>query len=219
MSVVPFARQLTAVASPVVFSDTVVNGDAQLPEWFEMPAGGSITFKDGTGTSRTFSDVPAGKAYAIQLREITSSTAIVRVGTNPLNAMAPSAPTAIAASQLGAPDAYGFAVDLTLRVAFTAATTGSADDVTILASAPFGFRILDAMLYVSTAKGSATVTLRSATGGGGSALSDDLSVNATGVVRNASLTASPTVAAAGALYLRRSDRACAGELILRCIKT
>lgn len=220
MSVIPFARQIAA-ATAVNFAADLVNGQPQLPEWFELPDGGSITFVDGSGASRTFASLPAGYRAAVQMRSLTTATGIVRVGTNPMHAMMPSIPSAIGVSQLAgaALDVNAFAPVFELRVPFTAGITGAADDVAVLASAPFGFRILDAMIYVSTAKGSATVTVRSASGGGGSALSDALSVNATGVARNGSLTASPTVAAEGALYLRRSDRACAGELILLCAKS
>lgn len=216
MSVIPFAREFLTVPSAVDFSANLVNGEPQLPEWFELPSGGTIVFKDGTGTSRTFTDLPAGYRMAAQLRELTSCTGVVRVGTNAITAMAPSAPSAIAPGSLAgeAADPDGIAPLLQMRVAFTAGTTGTADDVTILASAPFGFHIVDAFLHVSTAKASETGTLRSATAGGGTALSDAWSTTSTGVVRNSALTAPAAVAAESAIYLRRSDRAFAGTVVL-----
>ena len=56
-------------------------------------------------------------------------------------------------------------------------------------------------------------------GGAGSALSDALSVNATGVIYNTTITGTGTVAAGGSLVLRRSDRACAGEIVVFLVKT
>lgn len=217
-----FTRSYSSIpGGGVDFAATLVLGQPQLPEWFEMPNGGTIVFLDGSGTSVTYSSLPAGARYAVQIRKIVSATDVVRVGTNPMTALSPSVPSSILPSQLAgaASDTLGMAAVIMHRVAFTAGTTGSADDVTVLASAPFGFRIVDVILMISTAKGGATATLRTATGGGGSALSDALSVASTGVVRNASLTASPTVAAAGAIYMRRSDRACAGEVILLLAKS
>lgn len=125
----------------------------------------------------------------------------------------------VAPDDLAVADASGVAPLLVIRKAFTAGITGSADDVSIFsANAPFGFRIVDAWINVATTKSAATVTVRDATAGGGTALSDALSVASSGVVRNTSLTATQTVAKDGSLVLRRSDRACAGELFLLVAK-
>lgn len=216
-----FTREYDSGDLPVDFAATLVLGAPQLPEMFEAPDGGDVSFKDGSNVTVTYTDLPAGYRAAVQVRKLLSSTGRVRVATNPMNAQVPSVPTSILPSQVAgiAADPNGIAAMMILRVPFTAATTGSADDVTVLASAPFAFRILDTFIYVSTAKGSATATLRSAAAGAGSALSDALSVNGTGVVRNTALTTSKTVAAEGALYLRRSDRDCAGELVLLIAKS
>jgi hypothetical protein len=118
------------------------------------------------------------------------------------------------------PDSMGVSDLLVLRKAFTAGTTGSADDVAVALAVPFGFRIVDVKLVVLTVKAAATVTLRTATAGGGSALSEALSVATAGYVRlGTASTATTTVAAGGNVYLRRSDRACAGELLIELIKT
>lgn len=105
-------------------------------------------------------------------------------------------------------------------------TAGTADDVTIWnANAPFGLRILDAQLRVSTAVGGSSAALRTASGGGGSVVLPDpaastqtFSTAATGVLEDLA-TATATVASGGSLFLRRSDRSVVGELVLQCIRT
>jgi hypothetical protein len=102
-----------------------------------------------------------------------------------------------------------------IRKAFTAGGGGSADDVTIYsANAPFTFRIVESYAYVSTGVAVATLTLRNATGGGGSALSDAFAATTTGVKYNSALTATSTISASGTLVLRRSDNGVAGEVIV-----
>lgn len=106
-----------------------------------------------------------------------------------------------------------------VRVAFTAATTGTADDITIFAAnAPCKFRIIDCYLDVTTADSGATGTLYTAAAGGGTACSSALSTTSTGKIRDNITTGTPTIAAGGSLYLRRSDRAFAGEIVLICSK-
>lgn len=109
---------------------------------------------------------------------------------------------------------------LVIRKAFTAGGGGSADDVVLYnATAPFGFRIVDVKLYVSTAVLLSTVTLRNATGGGGSALFAALSSATVGsLVLPTTESASASISAGGTLVLRRSDNGVAGELILYCVR-
>lgn len=117
------------------------------------------------------------------------------------------------------PEASNLATPFVIRVAFTALAAGTADDVTIYnATAPFAFRIVDCFALISTAILATTVTLRSASGGGGSALSSALSSAATGTARNND-TATRTVASGGSLFLRRSDRGVAGEIVIICVRT
>lgn len=107
----------------------------------------------------------------------------------------------------------------TVRVAATAGTPGSADDVTIYsANAPFAFRILDVLWLDSTAIALSSVQLRDTSGGGGSALSSVLTAAVTGTARNND-TATRTVAAASSVFLRRSDRGVAGEIIIIAVRT
>jgi hypothetical protein len=108
----------------------------------------------------------------------------------------------------------------TIRVAFTALATGAADDVTIYsANAPFAFRILNVTFLVSAAIAASTLVLRDTSGGGGAALSSTFDSAATGIAPvTAAWTASSTVAANGSLFVRRSDRAVAGEVIVIAVR-
>lgn len=122
---------------------------------------------------------------------------------------------AIGGKQVGVVDANGLSPLLVIRKSFSAGGGGSADDVTIYgANAPFGFRVVDSWLYVLTAVGGSTCTLRDATGGAGNALSDAFSSAATGKKENTALTATRTIAANGTVVLRRSDNGVAGEVFL-----
>jgi hypothetical protein len=49
-------------------------------QWWQTIAAGTVVFKDGTGTSVTFTGLAAGDAFAIQALEITSAPGDVRVG-------------------------------------------------------------------------------------------------------------------------------------------
>jgi hypothetical protein len=120
---------------------------------------------------------------------------------------------------IAGPETANIAVPFVIRVPFSAAAAGSADDVTIYnAAAPFSFRITDCHVKISTAIGGSTVTLRSASGGAGSALSSALSSAATGTARNND-SDSRAVATNGSLFLRRSDRGVAGEITINCVRT
>lgn len=121
-------------------------------------------------------------------------------------------------STLGIPSAGGLGAPFQVVVPFTAATTGSADDVTVYAATvPFKAVLTEVVVYTSTAVMSSTMTLYSATGGGGTALSSAISTGSTGVARTAITTGAPTVAAGSSIYARRSDRAAAGTLVLTLV--
>lgn len=112
------------------------------------------------------------------------------------------------------------AVPFVIRVPFTAGTQGSADDVAVLAPAnvlPFAVRLLDVEVLTSTAIATSTATLRTATGGTGTALSSALTTAATGRARTTLLT-NELVAASTPMYLRRSDRGAAGEVVITLIR-
>lgn len=102
-----------------------------------------------------------------------------------------------------------------IKVAYTAGTTGAADDITIFAGLPYAVEILDAVLFVTTAASGETITLRTATGGTGTALSSAMSVASAVKVRDAGTSAGlPSVAKGGNIYGRRSDRATAGTAVV-----
>lgn len=84
---------------------------------------------------------------------------------------------------------------------------GGAQDVAIYnADAPYNFQITGVMIDVDTADAGETVQLRTATGGGGSAVTSTMSVNATGMIPTASLD-NNSIAAGGSLFVRHSAAA------------
>jgi hypothetical protein len=111
--------------------------------------------------------------------------------------------------------ASGLSVPFVLRAAYSAAAAGTADDVTVTAAAPFQFRILDIWVRTSTAIAASTIQLRTATGGGGSTLSDAISTGAVGMARTNSGSGF-AILANQAVYARRSDRGVAGAIHLLC---
>jgi hypothetical protein len=120
-------------------------------------------------------------------------------------------------SIFGTPTSTG--VPFIIHFTFAAGGGGAADDVTVFsANAPFNFRILECWLVTTTAVGGSTVQARTATAGGGTALSTAMSSTATGKTSDNSTT-TPTVAASGSLILRRSDSGVSGEFIAMCFRT
>lgn len=122
----------------------------------------------------------------------------------------------LAGSEEQIADAQGLGSELVIVKAFIAGTPGSAGDIVLYDGSttklPYAVRITDTVLITSTAISGKTGTLRSAAAGAGSALSDALTMAATGVARDATKTASATVAAGAGLWLRLSDIGCAGEV-------
>lgn len=113
------------------------------------------------------------------------------------------------------------ASDFTLLIWFdpTPAGAGSPDDVEIFnANVPFNLVIKDAFFICLTAVVGATCTLRSATGGGGSALSSALSAGAIGTSRNNLTTIMPLVVSGTSIYVRRSDANTGGQLVMTCYR-
>lgn len=105
---------------------------------------------------------------------------------------------------------------------FTAGAGGSADDVTIFnANAPFAFRILKTLPYISGNLAANTIELRTAAGGAGTALSStfDSTLATEDPAITTPITATTTIAANGSIFIRRSDSAIAGEIICLCVKT
>ena len=100
--------------------------------------------------------------------------------------------------------------------AVTAGAGGAADDVTIYnANLPFRMRIVDAYFLTTAGEaGGRTVTLRSAAVGAGTAYTSAITCTATGKAFD-NITTAPAVAAQNSsLFLRRSDSAIAGVLVI-----
>lgn len=107
---------------------------------------------------------------------------------------------------------------MVIRKAFTAGTPGTADDVTVFAvnTLPAKMRVVDAHAFISTAIGATTVALHTAAAAGGTLLGT-LSSAATGRFdMTGTATAVATPGASAGLFLRRSDRGVAGEVIILC---
>lgn len=87
--------------------------------------------------------------------------------------------------------------------------------------APCSFRVLDAILYTTTATGGGQVVTVSQTvpGGATTNVTSALSANAVGMVRNNALTGPVTVAAGNYMTATRTNHDVAGELVLICMKT
>lgn len=116
----------------------------------------------------------------------------------------------------------GIANTFAIYSSFVAGAGGSADDVTVYnANAPFAFRILKTHVYISTAVGGSSIQARSASGGGGSALSTLFAADVAteSPVLTTPITATQTVAANGSLFIRRSDSGIAGEFVFLCLRT
>lgn len=103
----------------------------------------------------------------------------------------------------------GLASIIEVTVPFIAGGGGAPDDVVVLNPVPFNSRVLDVTLLISTAVVGSTATLRTASGGGGTALSSVLSTAATGTVRNNDTATRTTTLG---FFLRRSDSGVAGTI-------
>lgn len=117
------------------------------------------------------------------------------------------------------PDSTAFSQQIILRYPYSVVGAGADDVVIFNANAPFNFAIVDMMIYVSTAVALSTGTLRTATGGGGTAISDALSTGSTGIDRLASRTTVPSISTNGTLVFRRTSGNTAGEVVLTVVKT
>jgi hypothetical protein len=123
----------------------------------------------------------------------------------------------LGAAQL-APPAADLAVPFVIGpVAFTT-VIGGADDVLIYGDAEFGFKILDVTVHLTTNPAGQTVQLRTATGGGGSALSSSFPTDNTGTIRNND-TQTRNVVAGGDIYMRRSTGFPGGTVWILAVRT
>lgn len=116
--------------------------------------------------------------------------------------------------------ASGVGVISVIRATLTGAAPGAADDVAIYtANAPYTFRVLDAVAYISAAV-AGTLEVRDTAGGAGTLLAGAIDTTAEGVARAAGTTPTATaqVAANGTLTVRRSDRSAAGEILITIVR-
>ena len=180
-------------------------------------ADGRLLFLEHTGTGTLTITHDASTANAVSC---PNNADFVLTSRGALTLMARGSPAVwkmmhygLSPEHLVGPTAGG-GILFALRTAFTAAAAGSADDVTIYsANAPLAFRLLDVIVLISTAIGGSTVQLRDTSGGGGSVLSSSLSSAATGTARNNDTT-TRVITVGGSIFLRRSDRGVAGEVII-----
>lgn len=135
-----------------------------------------------------------------------------------------------AAGWAGAPDATEaadiapvaadatFSPEIVVRKVLTGGVTGTADDVTVCAlnHLPFKARIIDAWAVLSAGVAASTLQVRSAAAGGGT-LAATLDSSAAGVARVSTLTGTQvfTPGSSVGLFVRRSDRAVAGEIFIK----
>lgn len=112
-------------------------------------------------------------------------------------------------------------VPFVMRVAMTAGTPGTADDVTVFSLAvPFRMRLLDAWAVISTAIGATTLSIRDTAAGAGTLMVPAIASAAAGLNRAAGTTPTVTsqVAENGSLFIRRSDRGVAGTVFIMAVK-
>lgn len=210
---------LTAGSSRLLFS-----GSAPALGTISGAADGRLLWVEHTGTGRMVVTHDSTTADAIACPgdedfHLIGRGGFMLVGRQGTNANWKMFAWQANAENLAPIGALGRAVPFVIRVVVTAGAAGAADDVTIYnANAPFAFRIIDVIWLDSTAIALSTVQLRDTSGGGGAALSSALTAAVTGTARNND-TATRTVAAAGSVFLRRSDRGVAGEVIIYAVRT
>lgn len=106
--------------------------------------------------------------------------------------------------------------DITFYVPVAAGLAGTADDVTIIAPGTFPakLRVIDCAAIVTTTVVGSTWTLRDSALGAGLAMSSALSSAAAAKVRDALATVTQVMLKPKGLFLHRSDRGTAGEVIV-----
>jgi hypothetical protein len=110
------------------------------------------------------------------------------------------------------------AMDITMRLPFAAAAAGTADDVTIYAlnALPYKMRVIWAKAIVGTAIGSATAAVRTQSAGAGTLVAT-MDFGTAGLVPSPNTGFATVVLTPGSsvgLFVRRSDRGVAGEILL-----
>lgn len=121
----------------------------------------------------------------------------------------------ITANKLAAP-VNNKAVPFTFHVAYAAGSTG-ARDIEITTGETFNFRIYEVQVLVNVAVAGSSGALRSAAGGGGSALSFSISTATLGTVKETNRRVTDNVAAGTPIYWRLTDGGVEGHIIVHCL--
>lgn len=183
------------------------DGLAESANTLSVDYGNGLTLSGSTLVADLADAAPA--AISMSAGAVGSGTQVARenhthlLSDNSVNAAKAAAPTS------------GYGLVAAVTKAIPAGAGGSADDVTVTLTGMPAATILDSF-FVCTAGNDTgrTVTLRTAAAGAGSAVTDAFDCATTGVKRNAGMLTFPAVTAAQVLYLRRSDSAVAGNLVL-----
>ncbi len=184
--------------SPIYLSDFYTN----------LVPGASIT------TSRFEADLSRMKS----VQDALAAGTITMVTTPTANEMASGMLAGLGVSEpVSSTTKIGDEFDI--RWAFTAGAAGAPDDVTVYAlnTVPFKFRVLDMYGVISTAL-AGTIQAQPVTGGAGTILGE-ISSTATGHQTSTATVTTTQVVTPGSsvgLFLRRSDRGVAGEVVLHC---
>jgi hypothetical protein len=109
-------------------------------------------------------------------------------------------------------------IPFAFRVAYAAgASPGTPDDVLLTLGLTFNVVVFDVAVYTGTGIAVTSAQLRSATGGGGVALSQALSTAASNTTtRETTRTGGNVVNASTPLYWRRSDQGVSGTVVVWC---
>jgi hypothetical protein len=103
-----------------------------------------------------------------------------------------------------------------LKHDFAAGGGGVADDVILFdGDAPWKFRVIEAILLVSTSVAASTAVFRDTKDGLGNTLSDSLVTSANGRKRSTDIEITAEIPKDGTFVLRRSDNGIAGSIIIQ----
>lgn len=191
----------------------------------------TITVSNVSGSDAYCSDlycsIAAGKSVSTtrshaQLQSMASLQALIAAGTCTVSIAYSATEKASGLVEQGesAVATTGLSEAQVLRVAVPAGAGGAPDDITVFAvgTNPYAkMRIVDAMAYVSAgASGGRTLQVRSASAGAGT-LCAEMGAAANGrQAQTVTVTASQVLTSSGSvgLFIRRSDSAIAGEVLI-----
>lgn len=169
------------------------------------------TWSSAAQSTTFLTAIPAGSTLTINVDQLPlSSIASQSSGTILMN---DSAVSTFPSAESIASKEFSF----TKRLAFSAGTPGTADDVSIVS--PSLIRIVDVKPLVSTAIIGSSLQLRDSSGGGGTTMSSLFSSATTGEsIITTSWTSTSTASLGQTFFLRRSDRGVAGEILINYVR-